>query len=50
MPTEVYQGIKAVAALEDRKISGQLRHMFQKYLETEGIELKSPEEETESTS
>ena len=48
MPVDVYKGIKAVAALEQRKISGQLRHMFHRYLEMEGIELQHDDDTIES--
>jgi hypothetical protein len=48
VPVDVYKGIKAVAALEQRKISGQLRHMFHRYLEMEGIELKHDDDKEEA--
>ena len=48
MPVDVYKGIKAVAALEQRKISGQLRHMFHRYLEREGIELQRDEDKEDT--
>ncbi len=49
MPVDVYKGIKAVAALEQRKISGQLRHMFHRYLEMEGIELQQDEDKADTS-
>ena len=45
VPIEVYQGIKAIAAHENRTISGQLRVIFQKFCEMEKIKvngIKSP--------
>ncbi|MAL46237.1 hypothetical protein [Hyphomonas sp.] len=48
VPVDVYKGIKAVAALEQRKISGQLRHMFHRYLEMEGIELQRDEDKEDT--
>ena len=40
VPINVYRGIKKIAAMENRSISGQLRVMFDVFCRTEGYEIK----------
>ena len=40
VPIKVYKGIKKIAELENRSISGQLRVMLDVFCRTEGYEIK----------
>lgn len=40
VPVNVYLGIKKIAEMENRSISGQLRVMFDVFCKAEGYEIK----------
>ena len=40
VPIDIYKGIKQIANMENRSISGQLQVIFETFCKTEGYEIK----------
>ncbi len=44
VPIDIYKGIKQIADMENRSISGQLRVMFDIFCRTEGYQVKKKDQ------